>query len=95
MTTVDVAKVFDTLLSAPGKNEMVKIDLKISRKNVLLLSHVLARGLHAEDSESKTGLLAGVPQQSLEELTLIADDCLQKSGLSEFSEKLKTLSSSK
>ena len=37
ITTNDVAKVFDTVLSIPGMNELVKIDLKISRKNVLLI----------------------------------------------------------
>ncbi len=43
LTTNDVAKVYDnyikvygTILSIPGMNETVKIDLKISRKNVLL-----------------------------------------------------------
>ncbi len=45
LTTNDVAKVYDTILSMPGMNETVKIDLKISRRNVLLLNNVLERGL--------------------------------------------------
>jgi len=41
LTTSDVAKVYDTILGIPGMNEMVKIDMKISRKNVLLLHSVI------------------------------------------------------
>ena len=43
LTTNDVAKVYDTILSIPGMNDTVKIDLRISRKNVLLLNHVIER----------------------------------------------------
>ena len=32
LTTSDVAKVYDTILSIPGMNEAVKIDMRISRK---------------------------------------------------------------
>lgn len=32
MTSSEVAQVFDTILSIPGMSEVVKIDLKISRK---------------------------------------------------------------
>ena len=45
LTTNDVAKVYDTILSIPGMNETVKIDMRISRKNVLLLNSVIKRGL--------------------------------------------------
>ncbi len=37
MTTSEVAKVYETVLSIPGMNEGVKIDVKINRKAVLLL----------------------------------------------------------
>ncbi len=36
LTTNDVARVYDTIMSIPGMNEPVKIDIKISRKNVLI-----------------------------------------------------------
>ena len=91
MNTNDAAKVFDTILCAPGMNESVKIDLKISRKNVLLLSSVIARGLSAKDDD-KTSLLDSVPKDSLQELTVLSADCLQKAGLTELNEKLKLLS---
>ena len=37
-TTNTIAKVFETILSIPGMNENVKIQLTIPRKNVLLLN---------------------------------------------------------
>lgn len=92
MTTNDVAKVFDTVLSIPGMNEVVKIDLKISRKNVLLLNHVIERGLSAKDDDKSSILLTSVPLENLEELKQFGDECLQKAGLIELSKKLNTLS---
>ncbi len=91
LTTNDVAKVFDTILSTPGMNEMVKIDLKISRKNVLLLNHVIERGLSAKEDDKSVSFLGSVPEESLQELKVVADECLQKAGLIELSEKLNTL----
>lgn len=95
MTTNDVAMVFDTILSIPGMNEVVKIDLKISRKNVLLLNYVIGRGLSLKDDDKASNFLANVPQESLEELKVLAEECLQKAGLIELSEKLISLSAQK
>jgi len=90
LTINDVAKVYDTILSIPGMNETVKIDLRISRKNVLLLNHVIHRGLSV--SEDRTdGLLGSVSKDNLQELKLLADNCLEKAGLNELSEKLNSL----
>lgn len=94
-TTNDVAKVYDTILSIPGMNEVVKIDLKISRKNVLLLNQVIERGLSAKDDDKSSVLLGNVPEESLLELKNLSEECLQKAGLIELSEKLKALSRDK
>ncbi len=93
LTTNDVAKVYDTILSIPGMNETVKIDMKISRKNVLLLNSVIKRGLSAKDDDKSSNLLETIPEETLHELENIADDYLTKAGLTELSEKLKALSS--
>jgi len=61
LTTNDVARVYDTILSIPGMNETVKIDLKISRKNVLLLHSVIKRGLSAKEDDKYSGLLESIP----------------------------------
>ena len=91
LTTNDVAKVYDTILSIPGMNETVKIDLKISRKNVLLLNRVIERGLSLKPDEKSSGILDIVTEDTLEELTSLANDCLVKAGLTELNEKLKSL----
>lgn len=95
LTTNDVAKVYDTILSIPGMNETVKIDLRISRKNVLLLNSVIERGLTVKDDDKSSNLLNSVPQETLQELKALAEDCLQKAGLIELSEKLTSLGSGK
>lgn len=89
LTTNDVAKVFDTILSTPGMNEIVKIDLKISRKNVLLLNHVLERGMTLENDAS--GLLGSLSKEGLSELKKVSEECLQKAGLVELNQKLASL----
>lgn len=95
LTTNDVAKVFDTILSIPGMNETVKIDFKISRKNVLLLNSVIKRGLSSKDDEKSLNLLGNIPEETLKELNALADDCLTKAGLTELSEKLNSFSGGK
>jgi hypothetical protein len=92
LTTNDVAKVYDTILSIPGMSETVKIDMKISRKNLLLLNSVIKRGLTAKDDDKSSNLLESIPAETLQELEAIADDYLTKAGLTELSEKLKALS---
>ena len=95
LTTNDVAKVFDTIMSIPGMNETVKIDLRISRKNVLLLNHVIERGLAISNDDKSSGLLSNVPEENLNELKTIAEEYLEKAGLIELSEKLNELGKGK
>lgn len=90
LTTNDIAQVYDTILSIPGMNETVKIDLKISRRNVLLLNRVIERGLTHKQDDKSSNLLDIMPEDTLQELTSLADDCLKKAGLTELSEKLKS-----
>lgn len=92
LTTNDVAKVYDTILSIPGMNETVKIDLRVSRKNVLLLHNVIKRGLIVKDGDKSSELLENIREETLQELHVIADEYLKKAGLTELSEKLKALS---
>lgn len=91
MNANDAAKVFDTILSAPGMSENVKMELKISRKKALLLSSVITRGLSVKD-DGKPSLLDVVSGEELAELNAISEECLQKAGLTELNEKLQLLS---
>lgn len=88
LTTNDVARVYDTILSTPGMGETVKIDLKISRKNVLLLSNVIERGLTIQEGDKTADLLKSMPQENIQELKALASECISKAGLIELSEKL-------
>ncbi|RKR05145.1 hypothetical protein C8C83_4477 [Flavobacterium sp. 90] len=89
ITKNEVSKVYDTVLSIPGMSELVKIDLKISRKNVLLLSHIISSGaVHEKDQSS---LLASVGEEEFLEMKNISEECLQKAGLVELNQKLISL----
>jgi hypothetical protein len=89
-TTNTIAKVFDTVLSIPGMNDNVKIQLSIPRKNVLLLSKVIERGLTVKDDAEENNILDIAPKETVQELKAISEELLKKAGLIEMNEKLKT-----
>ncbi|WEK21320.1 MAG: hypothetical protein P0Y49_09220 [Candidatus Pedobacter colombiensis] len=88
MTNKNLQLVFDTLLCMPGMNEKVKIDLRPSRKLVLLLSQVVERGLTVKDGD---GIVEAVPEAAINELKELVEGCMEKSGLTEFGQKLKNI----
>ena len=53
LTTKDVAMIYETLLSSPGMNDAVRIDVKLPRKNVLLLVKVIELGLSLKEQTPK------------------------------------------
>lgn len=87
----EVALVFETLISSPGMNEVVKLDLRLPRKNVLLLVKVIEKGLLLKKGEAREGLLEVAGTVMLDELQGIGMDLLQKAGLSDMNEKLNAL----
>jgi hypothetical protein len=89
-TTNTIAKVFETVLSIPGMNDNVKIQLSIPRRNVLLLSKVIERGLAGRESLNDDSVLDIAPKETLEELNSISEELLKKAGLIEMNEKLKS-----
>jgi hypothetical protein len=90
LSKTDLTKVYETLLSIPGMNEAVKIDLKLPRKQVLLLSKVIERGLLENGEEQEPSILSLASPEIREELQKIVGDLLQKGGLTEMNEKLKS-----
>lgn len=91
-TTIDIALVYDTLLASPGMNETVKIDLRISRKTVLLLSRTLERGLLSwQTNQPGSTVPEFAAKESLSELEGIVSECLQKAGLTALYEKLRNI----
>ena len=85
-----IAKIYDTVLSIPGMNENVKIELRIPRKNVLLLSKVIERGLSAKDGAEQQNILDIAPEETLKQLSEISDELVRKAGLTDMNEKLKS-----
>lgn len=90
LSKTDLTKVYETLLSIPGMNEPVKIDLKLPRKQVLLLSKVIERGLAENSDEKELSILQLAPAETREELLKFAGELLQKGGLAEMNERLKS-----
>lgn len=82
--------VYETLLCSPGMNEAVKVDIRINRKTVLLLNSVIDVSI-TKDGEANLELLKLVPKEELEQLRAFGDECLNKAGLKELSEKMKLL----
>jgi hypothetical protein len=92
-TTIDIALIYDTVLASPGMGETVKINLGVSRKTVLLLTRCIEKGLQSlQTNEPGSAFPEFARKESLSELEGIISDCLQKAGLTELNEKLKTLS---
>ena len=90
-TTSTIAKVFDTVLSIPGMNENVKIQLTMPRKNVLLLSKVIERGIFFKDFNEENSIIDIASKETFDELREVANELLTKAGLMEMNEKLNAL----
>lgn len=89
MEKKEVARWMDTIMSIPGMNEMVKLDLKVSRKNILLMTGFIENGLEGKGSD-QSPLLQSLSDEDRKVLSAIGSDCLEKAGLRELSEKLKS-----
>lgn len=91
LSATDIGKIYETVLSIPGMNDLVKIELRITRKNVLLLSKVIERGLRVGDDKDSATVLSVVQQETLQELSAIPTEFLKKAGLTETNEKLELI----
>lgn len=91
LSAKDVSIIYETLLTSPGMNDTVKIDLRMPRKNALLLTRIIELGLLAKDSES--GLLQTAGKDAIAELNNFTGSILEKAGLTEMYGKLNALQS--
>ncbi|WP_339880812.1 hypothetical protein [uncultured Algoriphagus sp.] len=90
MSSTSLETIYETLLAVPGMHDLVKIDLKIPRKTVLLLTEVITRGMDQKFESGKNPIQ--ISKESEEELITIISESLEKAGLTELSSKLKALS---
>ena len=92
LAKTDVSRIYDTVLSIPGMNDSIKISLNLSRKNVLLLSKIIERGLLVKDADDKSNnVLDIVPKETLQQLLQLPEELLGKAGLTEMNQKLQSL----
>jgi hypothetical protein len=90
-TSKEKSKIFETVLSSPGMNEKCKINLMISRQNILLLSRLIEAGLLSDKNNFDDEIISALPKESLEEFKGIHAEILKKADLTDFYEKLKLL----
>lgn len=84
----EISKVYDTLLSVPGMEDTVRIDVKISRKLILLLDNAIELGVAAKGNES---MIAFADKVSIEQLLELGRDCLEKANLINLKNKIADL----
>jgi hypothetical protein len=82
LTTKDVAVVYETLLSSPGMNELIRVDLKVARKNILMLAKMIEVAT-MEQHLSASPFLSAFDTTSLTELSQMSATILEKAGLSD------------
>ena len=90
MVTNAMAKIYETVLSSPGMNDNIKFELRMSRKNALLINRLIEAGL-SEETLGEDEIFQQLPKESIEELQVIGEEILRKAGLIEFYEKLKSI----
>ena len=88
--TNQMALVYETLLCSPGMAENVKLDMRISRKALLLLAAALETQLKAAET-GPFSVTDYFESETVEELEKMISDILLKSELSGLHSKLKTL----
>ena len=91
VTSKEKSKIFETVLSSPGMNEKCKINLIISRQNILLLGRLIEAGLLSEKNNLDDEIISALPKESKEEFKGIHEEILKKGDLTDFYEKLKLL----
>ena len=72
-------------------NEKCKINLMMSRQNILLLCRLIEAGLLTDKTPFDDEIIAALPEDSLVEFKSIHEEILKKGELTEFYDRLKTL----
>ena len=85
----ETSEFYGAVLRTPWMNEAVKVSLKISRRDVLLLGQLIEKGLHTEDTKTI------IPADALDGLNGIAADLLAQADVpEEFSQSFRKLTGS-
>lgn len=84
----ELTAVYEVLLSAPGMEDNLRVDLRISRKVSLFLVDVIEKGLQ-QKSASDHDLLSLSSAVKREELEDIVKSILEKSGMTDTHKRLQ------
>ena len=85
------SNIFETVLSSPGMNEKCKINLMLSRQNIILLCRLIETGLLTGKNAFDDEIIAALSKESLDEMKAIHEEILKRGDLVEFYQKLKLL----
>ncbi|MBS1598402.1 MAG: hypothetical protein JST75_09250 [Bacteroidetes bacterium] len=91
MPAKEISKFYEAVLCSPGMEDSVRIDIKVSRKNILLISRLIEHGLKLEENK-KDPIFFQITAESFGELEQVREEFLKKGGLNEFYQKLKSFS---
>lgn len=83
MNAEERARVYDTLLSAPGMDDEVRIDIKIPRKHLLLFNHILGLPQLGQASD----ILKHIDPGFFETMKELGERFLEKAALKDFNAK--------
>ena len=89
MTKDEIFKVYDTVLCIHSMDETVKLNSQPTRKTILVLSQVIDQAL-GEKKGDGMDLLSFLPEEA-QELRKLAQEYLERAGITNLAEKLKKL----
>jgi hypothetical protein len=89
MKSEEMSVVYGLLLQAPGMSEPVKMDMKIPRKLVLMLTQICQQTLTSGSGDKD--LLALFPKEGISEVLELCNTLLDKAGLMPLSQNLKAI----
>jgi hypothetical protein len=85
------SNIFEAILCSPGMNEKCKVNLVLSRQNIILLSRLIETGLLSNKNGFEDEIINVLSRESLEEMKAIHEEILKKGNLVEFYQKLKLI----
>ena len=89
LTAKEVELLYETLLANSWMEQQVRVDVRLSRRNILALSKLIEIGLSEENRESDS--LLEVTMRQADVLAAIPADLRKKANLTEMYEKLSAL----
>jgi hypothetical protein len=89
LTVKEVTLFYDTLLANKWVEQLVKMDLRLSRRNILALSRLIEIGLREENRAADSLLQAAI--REVDALATVPAEMRKMADLTEMYEKMKEL----